>query len=85
MNDPILVNSSPLPDMVMALGRDAGKLLAAYALGKGWIQGDDATLLAGLGGLALVAYGQWKTFKRANQLSTIAASPETPDHLAQIK
>jgi len=81
----VLVNESPFPDMAWAFVRQIAPPAVTFALGRGWIEGDVGILLAGIGGAATIVYGQWKTWKRANQLSTIAASPETPDHVAQLK
>lgn len=84
-NEPILVNGSPIPDMAFALGRDIIKILIAFGLGRGWIAGDVATVLLSIGAAVAVAWGQFKTFKRSAQLTSIANDPATPDHVAMVK
>lgn len=85
MANTIVVNRSPIPDMVFSFGRDAAKIIIAFCIGRGWITGDVATLLAGLGGALAVAYGQFSTYTRASQLATLAGAPVVPDIMAQIK
>lgn len=85
MDEPILVHGSPIPDMAFSFMRDAAKILVAFALGRGWIQGDTATVIAGLGAAFAVAWGQYKTFKRSSQLTAIARDPNTPESVVQIK
>lgn len=82
----VKVNKTPTKDQLWAGVRTAVVAISAWAVGKGFIGQDTATML---GSVALVAVpvviGQLKTRRRAQELAKIAASPKVPDSVAQIK
>ena len=42
-------------------------------------------LLAAISGLASLAYGIYKSFKRGKQIATVAANPYVPSSVAEVK
>ena len=85
-SEPILVNASPLPDQLWAAVRQAAPAVTTFLLAKGYIDNEMAALLAALGGVLWpIIVGQLKTRRRAQQLATVAASPEVPDHVLTLK
>ena len=82
----IEVHGSPLPDQLWAAVRQIAPAVVAFALGREWISGDEATLLAVVGGVAWpIIAGQLKTRRRAKELIAVASSPRVPADLAYIK
>lgn len=83
---PILAHETPLPDMLWAALRQIAPPVATFALGKRWIDNDMLILLTALAGIVWpILAGQLKTRRRSRELATLAASPEVPAHLAQLK
>lgn len=86
LTPPVEVHSSPLPDQLWAAARQAIPPVVAFAIGRHWIADDVGTVILAIAGvLAPIIAGQLKTRKRAQQLATIAASPQVPDSVATIK
>jgi uncharacterized membrane protein YebE (DUF533 family) len=99
MADPIIVrtNQGGL-DTFTAAGRLLVVVLstapaAALFLRKGDLIGlynffqtnQGAALLGALAGLASIAYGLYKSFKRGKQVADVATDPEVPEHVATTK
>lgn len=81
----IEVNASPLSDQVTSGVRAAVLSITAFALGRGWIAGDVATVITTLVGIvAPIVLSQLKTRHRAVQLANIAADPRVPDAVAKV-
>lgn len=85
-NQPIEAHASPLPDQLWAGLRQIAPAAMAFALGRHWLASDVAVLLGVAGGMVwpLVA-GQLKTRRRALELASVAANPDTPDHVAVLR
>ena len=82
----IQVNGSPLVDQLWAGVRQIAPPVMAFALGRHWISGDLATLLAVAGAVVYpIVLGQLKTRHRAKQLATIAGDERVPDAVAVLK
>lgn len=80
----IEVNSSPLLDQLWAGLRQIAPALVAFALGRGWLQSDEAVFLGVVGGVAWpILAGQLKTRRRAQQLATL--TDHVPDSVAVFK
>lgn len=83
---PIEAHPTPLPDQLWAALRQLVQVVSAFALGKGWIDGELATLITGLLGIvAPIIVGQLKTRRRAKELTTVAASPLVPENIARLR
>ena len=85
-NQPIEAHASPLPDQAWAGLRQLAPAIMAFALGRGWLANDMAMLLGVVGGIAWpLIVGQMKTRRRAQELASVAANPDTPDHVAVLR
>lgn len=83
---PIIVNDSPLPDQLWAGVRQVAPAIVAFLVGRHLIADDTVTVLSVAGGVVWpIVAGQLKTRRRAQQLATIAASPQVPDTVARVK
>lgn len=83
---PIEAHASPVPDQAWSGVRSVLMAVSAFALGRGWIQGDTATLLAAVVGVAgPFVIGQLKIRRRSTELATVAAHPATPSDVAVLK
>ena len=82
----IEAHASPLPDQLWAGLRQLAPAAMAFALGRGWLATDMAVLLGVVGGIVwpLIA-GQLKSRRRAQELASVAANPDTPDHVAILR
>ena len=86
VDPPVEANASPLPDQLWTAFRQLVLALSAFALGKEWIDGEAAALIAAILGIAApVVMGQLKVRRRAKELATVAASPEVPDKIARLR
>lgn len=80
----ITVAASPLADMYASGARAAVLAVTAFALGRGWIAGDMATVITTLVGIiAPIVMSQLKTRHRAVQLANIAADPRVPNEVVR--
>lgn len=81
---PIEIDPNSLPGQIAALGRYLLTAGGAFALGRGWIDGD---LLAFVTGLVTVAaptiYGMWKTHQ--NKKLTVVLADAAPNTKAVVK
>ncbi len=83
---PIEAHASPVPDQAWSGIRSVIMAVSAYAMGRGWIAGDTATLLAALVGvIGPFIIGQIKVRRRATELATVAAHPATPNDVAVLR
>ncbi len=83
---PIEAHASPVPDQAWSGIRSVIMAVSAYAMGRGWIAGDTATLLlAVVGVVGPFIVGQLKIRRRANELATVAAHPATPNDVAVLR
>jgi len=83
---PIIVNDSPLPDQLWAGLRQVAPAVVAFMVGRHLIADDTVTMISVAGGVIWpIVAGQLKTRRRAQQLATIAASPQVPDSVARVK
>ncbi len=83
---PIEAHASPVPDQAWSGIRSVIMAVSAYAMGRGWIAGDTATLLAALVGVVgPFIVGQLKIRRRAKDLATVAAHPDTPNDVAVLR
>ena len=80
----IVVNESPIPDNIATALRSIAIAVGAWAVGKGYLEEDIASAL-GTVLLVLVPFvwSQIKTYKRSNQLATLAE--RAPDSVAVTK
>ena len=85
-NQTIEAHASPLPDQLWAGLRQLAPAAMAFALGRGWLATDMAVLLGVAGGMVWpIIIGQMKTRRRAQELASVAANPDTPDHVAVLR
>lgn len=81
---PIEIDPNSLPGQIAALARYLLTAGGAFALGRGWIDGD---LLAFVTGLVTVAaptvYGMWKTHQ--NKKLTVVLADALPNTKAVVK
>jgi hypothetical protein len=81
---PLRIAASPLPDQLAGLARQALPPLVAFAVGRGWLADDSATLLVALAGIALpIVQGQWHSLKRSRALARLGAI--VPDAVAVVR
>lgn len=91
MNDnnetpPIVVNDSPLPDQLWAGVRQIAPAITAFALGKGWLDNETATLQAAVIGIVWpIVAGQMKTRRRAKQLANLGRDARCADAIITTK
>lgn len=81
---PITVTDDTILPQLASLGRYVLTAGGAYALGKGWLDGDTLAFLTGLASVAVPAiYGVYKTWSNKTKLITVASA--APDSVAQVK
>lgn len=86
VQQPIVVNESPVSDQIWAGIRQIAPAVMAFAVGRQWVAGDTATVLGVIVGVIWpIVVGQLKTRKRALQLAVVAKSPEVPARIARLK
>lgn len=82
--DTITVTESVVPGAITSLARQIGLVVGGWAVGKGYLDNDTATMLGTLGLIALpLVYGQaknWMTHRKLVALANVA-----PDSVATVK
>lgn len=83
-NEPIVINPNSTIAQLAALGRYTLTAGGAYALGKGWIEGELLNFLTGFITIAAPTfYGVWRTWTTRKTLVKMAES--VPDEVATLK
>lgn len=76
----LVVILTALPVLLTVLGtRDLAAIVEFFRGSQG------ATLISAAIGFGTIAWGLWKTRKRAQQITTVAASPDVPSRIAHLK
>ncbi|WP_179505737.1 MULTISPECIES: Pam3-gp28 family putative phage holin [unclassified Sphingomonas] len=71
---PLQIDASPVPYQLVSLVRQALPPLVAFAVGRGWLADDSATLLLALVAIALpIIQGQRHSLQRSRALARLAA------------
>jgi hypothetical protein len=84
MDEPMTIPANPLPEQLFTAARQIVPVIGAFAVGKGWLSADTATMIGGV--LAIVApivWGQLKTLERSRKLTALANA--LPDDVAVAK
>lgn len=76
----LVVIIGAVPILLGLLGKHDFSGLVAYFQGS-----DGAQLVAAVGALVALAYGLFKTFRRGDQMASVAANPAVPDRVASLK
>ncbi|CAB4120775.1 hypothetical protein UFOVP5_12 [uncultured Caudovirales phage] len=80
----IKVNASPLPEQIWVALRQAVPPVVAFAVGRGYLAGDTATMLGAVAAvLGPIVYGQVRTWKRSSDIMVLANA--VPDSVATVK
>jgi len=80
----IEVNASPIPEQLWVALRQILPPLVLFAVGRGWIAEDLATMLCAVAAVLVpIVYGQIKTWRRSASL--IALANAVPDSVATVK
>ena len=74
----VIVGSVPV--LLAFLGSRDFAGLVAFFRGE-----DGAGLIAAVSAIVSLGYGLWKTYRRGDQVVTIAADPRVPDAVAQVR
>ena len=83
---PIVAHESPLPDQAWSGLRTLALAVSTFALGRGWITNDVAILLTAAGGVLWpIVAGQLKIRRRAVELATVIAHPDTPNNVGVLR
>jgi hypothetical protein len=83
-DETITVPASPWPEQLFTAARQIVPVVGAYAVGRGWLSADTATVIGGvLAIVAPIAWGQVKTWDRSKKLANFA--DQLPDHVAVTK
>lgn len=90
--------SAGVLDTLAALGRYLVVILAAFPVLLALLKthdiagilnyvrsSDGSVLIAAVVGIGTAGWGLAKTFKRGNQVATVAANPKVPDSVASLK
>lgn len=82
--DPIIIDPSSVVGQLGALARYLVTAGGAFALGRGWIDGDALAFLTGLLTVAVpTAYGVWKIYHNKQKL--VAVADAAPNSVAVVK
>lgn len=83
---PVQAHATPVPDQLWSGMRSVIMALTAFGLGRGWLKGDEVTLIGVVAGvLGPFIIGQLKVRRRSQELTTIAVNPDVPDSVVQLR
>jgi hypothetical protein len=81
---PIEVGPSAVPDTAKAAGRYLVATAVAFAVGKGWVDAENAEGIVTAGvGLIAIGWGLYATFRRKSQL--VVTADAAPNSVAVVK
>ena len=81
---PIRISASPLPFQFALLARQALPPLVAFAMGRGWLANDSATLVMAMAAIALpIADSQRRSLGRSRALASLGGL--VPDTVAVVR
>jgi hypothetical protein len=84
VNDPIIIDPNSIPGQLWALFRYILTAGGAYAIGKGWIDGELLTLLTGFATIAVpTMFGVWKVYHAKKE--SVALAEMAPNSKAMVK
>lgn len=82
--EPILVNHSAAPSLVMTGIRYGATSLAMWMAGQGLVSGDQTTMVAGLlTGAATAGWGMYRTLRNHRKL--VKTANAAPDAVAMVR
>ncbi|MCW1985065.1 UNVERIFIED_ORG: hypothetical protein M2348_000776 [Sphingomonas sp. R1F5B] len=83
-NAPLEIPASPRPYQLAVLVRQVLPPLVAFAVGRGWLANDSATLVTALAAIILpIADGQRRSLRRSRALARLGAI--VPDSVAVVR
>lgn len=84
MNEPIIIDPNSIPGQLWALLRYVLAAGGAYAIGKGWIDGELLTLITGFATIAVPTFfGMWKVYNSKKESVVLADLADDADAIVK--